>query len=319
VDELSEVGPDLVARLEATFNQRLHKGIALHIRTKVLGARSDPDASSRRWPFELIQNAHDAGTRPGHEGISLSFRLTDGVLRFEHDAAPFTMDEFAALLTGGSSKDFMSTETTGRFGTGFLVTHVLSEQVEVSGILEVDGSYRAFEVDLDRPNDEGLLLQNVQDSQKSLMHTRLIENLDQEPTACFEYVVDDEKIAATGLDALEQSLPHLFATCRRLGEIRIQRGENEVVWKLATQKSASKSSFTIGTKISELRVLRHESDGAQVDWRLVRAAGGFLSRGAIVVALARDGDHWAVRKPGSLPSIFRQLPLLGAVPSFRDG
>jgi hypothetical protein len=132
------------------------KGIALHIRTKVLGARSDPDSSSRRWPFELIQNAHDAGTRTGHESISLSFRLTDGVLRFEHDATPFTMDEFAALLTGGSSKDFMSTETTGRFGTGFLVTHVLSEQVEVSGILEVDGSYRAFEVDLDRPNDEGL-------------------------------------------------------------------------------------------------------------------------------------------------------------------
>jgi hypothetical protein len=148
VDELSDVGLDLVARLEATVNEKVHKAIALHIRTKVRGARSDPDTSSRRWPFELIQNAHDAGARVGREGISLAFQLTDGVLRFEHDAAPFTMDEFAALLTGGSSKDFLSTETTGRFGTGFLVTHVLSEQVHVSGILEVDGTYRAFEVDL---------------------------------------------------------------------------------------------------------------------------------------------------------------------------
>jgi hypothetical protein len=102
VDELSDVGRDLVARLEATVNEKVHKAIALHIRTKILGARSDPDMSSRRWPFELIQNAHDAGAGAGREGISLAFQLTDGVLRFEHDAAPFTMDEFAALLTGGS-------------------------------------------------------------------------------------------------------------------------------------------------------------------------------------------------------------------------
>jgi hypothetical protein len=306
VDELSDVGLDLVARLEATVNEKVHKAIALRIRTKILGARSDPDTSSRRWPFELIQNAHDAGARADRQGINLAFQLTDGVLRFQHDAAPFTMDEFAALLTGGSSKDFMSTETTGRFGTGFLVTHVLSEQVHVSGILEVDGTYRVFEVDLDRPNDEERLLQNVKDSQNSLRHTRLIESLDQEPTASFEYVVDDERIVAAGLDALEESLPQLFATCRRLGEIKIQRGEHEVVWKLI---SSSKNSFS--NKPSEFRVSRFESSGKQTDWRLVRATGRLLSRGAIVVALAKEGEAWAVRKPGRLPSIFRQLPLLG--------
>src|SRR4051812_45253981 len=117
--------------------------------------------------------------------LSISFRLIDGVLRFEHDAAPFTMEEFAALLTGGSSKDFMSTETTGRFGTGFLVTHILSERVHVSGILEVDETHRAFDVDLYRPNDEKLLLDNVRESQDCLRRTRLVENLSSEPTASF--------------------------------------------------------------------------------------------------------------------------------------
>jgi hypothetical protein len=125
VDEIPDVGLDLVAQLQEAVNDKVYKAIALRIRTKVDAARSDPDTSSRRWPFELIQNAHDASARAGREGISLTFDFTNGVLRFEHDAAPFTMDEFAALLTGGSSKDFMSTETTGRFGTGFLVTHVV--------------------------------------------------------------------------------------------------------------------------------------------------------------------------------------------------
>ncbi len=303
-----DVGSDLVARLEATVNERVHKAIALRIRTKVRDARSDPDTASRRWPFELIQNAHDAGARAGQEGISLTFRFADGVLLFEHDAAPFTMDEFAALLTGGSSKDFMSTETTGRFGTGFLVTHVLSERVRVSGILEIDGTLRAFDVDLDRPNDEDLLLQNVRESQSSLRHTRLVEDLAQEPTASFEYVVDDEKIALAGLNAIEQSLPHLFATCRRLGEIRIQNGERETTWKaVATKRNRSSD----GLLVNEFSVSRTERDGALTDWRIVRAAGKIFSRGALVVALRKEIDAWAVCKPGSLPSVFRQLPLLG--------
>src|SRR5262249_26076055 len=139
VDELADIGRELVKRLEAEVNDKVREAIARHILTKVLGARSDPDTSCRRWPFELVQNAHDASIRAGRNGITLQFDLTDGVLRFEHDAAPFTMREFAALLTGGSSKDFLSVETTGRFGTGFLVTHVLSERVHVSGIIEVDG------------------------------------------------------------------------------------------------------------------------------------------------------------------------------------
>src|SRR5262249_31603351 len=157
--------------------------------------RSDPDTSSRRWPFELIQNAHDAGARPGKTGINLSFSLANGVLCFQHDAAPFTLDEFAALLTGGSSKDFMSPETTGRFGTGFLVTHVLSERVRVSAVLGVDGIHRGFQVDLHRPNNETQLIQNIKDSQSSLKRTRAIEDLAKQSTATFKYVVDDNKVA----------------------------------------------------------------------------------------------------------------------------
>jgi hypothetical protein len=55
VDEISDIGLDLVSRLEASIGDRVYKAIALKIRTKVLDARNDPDAAGRRWPFELIQ------------------------------------------------------------------------------------------------------------------------------------------------------------------------------------------------------------------------------------------------------------------------
>ena len=268
MDEITEIGFHLVNRLEASIGDRVYKAIALKIRTKVLDARNGPDIAGRRWPFELIQNAHDAGARAGRDGISLFFSLEEGVLRFEHDAAPFTMDEFAALLTGGSSKDFMSTETTGRFGTGFLVTHVLSERVQVSGILAVDEQHRAFKVDLYRPNDEAILLENVKDSQSSLLHTRLVEDLDDEPTAAFEYVVDEEKIALAGLETLEQSLPHLFSTCRKLREITIHVDGQETVWR----KPQGPRIFSAeGVRLIELNIEREE-DGERSDWRLIRAS-----------------------------------------------
>jgi len=38
-------------------------------------------------------------------------------------------------ISGGSNKEFESTDTTGRIGTGFLMTHVLSEKISSVGLL----------------------------------------------------------------------------------------------------------------------------------------------------------------------------------------
>src|SRR6267142_6886534 len=103
---------DMASRVSEVFHevldQQVQKAIARRIHSKIRDARSDPDRAGRRWPFELIQNAHDAGERQGTLGISLSFQLDNGALEFQHDAAPFEIDDVAALLTGGSSKDFDS-------------------------------------------------------------------------------------------------------------------------------------------------------------------------------------------------------------------
>ncbi|HEX9422216.1 MAG TPA: hypothetical protein VF899_03180 [Pyrinomonadaceae bacterium] len=148
---MNNINAKLIENFRETLNEQVLNTLARRIHAKVKDARSDPDHAAKRWPFELLQNAHDAGPRAGREGISVVFEFVDGVLRFSHDAAPFSMADIAALLTGGSSKDFDSVDTTGRFGTGFLVTHVLSERVHVTGALETEQQYRQFDVLLDRP------------------------------------------------------------------------------------------------------------------------------------------------------------------------
>src|SRR5262249_31603770 len=160
-----------------------------------------------------------------------------------------------------------------------------------------------FEVDLYRPNDEVLLLENVKDSQSSLLHTRLVEDLDEESTVAFEYIVDDEKNALAGLEALEQSLPHLFATCRKLREITIHADGREIIWR---KLHGIRIFGAEGIRFIELSIER-VGDDERADWRVIRAALNLAAPGRLVVALQKDCDNWAVCKPGNLPSVFRQL------------
>jgi hypothetical protein len=308
VDSTNDIGQSLISRLRETLNEQVHRAIARHIHTKVPDARSDPDFAEPRWPFELIQNAHDAGPRDGRDGITIAFKLNDGVLRFEHDAAPFSMADIAALLTGGSSKDFTSAITTGRFGTGFLVTHVLSERVQVFGVLEVDQELRAFNVELDRPDDEELILRNIEDSEDALGQTSIVADFDCEPTAIFEYMVDDNETALTGLQMLEQALPHLFGTCRRLRQITIQRDDRDTCWNTLT---STEGPHATDMWKAETNVSLIDEDGEHDEWRVVQFATSETARGRLVVALRWEGNSWSVCKPGGVPSVFRQLPLLG--------
>jgi hypothetical protein len=308
MNQNADAGLSLIESFRHTLDEQVRKVLARRIHAKVRDARSDPDIAARRWPFELIQNAHDAGTRDGRDGISVIFEFTAGVLRFKHDATPFGMTDIAALLTGGSSKDFDSTETTGRFGTGFLVTHALSQRVHVAGILEVNGECRTFNVTLDRPADEDLILQNITDSEAALGQTRAVTDLDSSPTATLEYVVDDETTALAGLSMLEHALPYLFASCRRLREITIQRESARTCWR---SHPATRVLTREGLHLEEVLVNSYNQDDHEDVWRVLRAGTTPQAEGWLLIALCRHGESWELSKPSHVPSVFRQLPVIG--------
>lgn len=306
---MNNIDVELIASFRETLDEQVRNTLARRIRGKVRDARSDPDHAARRWPFELVQNAHDAGPRAGREGISLQLDLVDRLLRFSHDAAPFTMGDIAALITGGSSKDFDAPDTTGRFGTGFLVTHVLSERVHVIGLLEKDGQCRRFNVSLYRPDDEDLILQNINDSESTLGHTEQIADADDLPTAVLEYRVDDTSAASVGIKALEGALPHLFGTCRRLRHITIRCDDSEQEWIVTSNTPAAVRN---GVVIEETIVSSTTNASATREWRVIRASEQTGARGHLVVALRKRDEGWELSKPEAVASVFRQLPLLGS-------
>src|SRR5690554_6018110 len=116
------------------FNASIARDILERMDKLRLGANNN---LKRRWVWELIQNAKDAAQRD--LPVEIKINLSDDKLIFSHNGKCFTANDITFLIRQVSNKDREASEQefdhkpTGKFGTGFLTTHLLSEQVEIIG------------------------------------------------------------------------------------------------------------------------------------------------------------------------------------------
>ncbi len=124
------------------------KGIATKILQYMDGIRNASDiAQARRWVMELLQNAQDLAWEDG--AVKVRITLEKERLIFEHTGRPFRIKDILAIVNQVSSKD--PGVGVGKFGTGFMTTYQLSEQVEIRSVLKEEGlPYRPFCITLDR-------------------------------------------------------------------------------------------------------------------------------------------------------------------------
>ncbi len=228
--------------------QQITQNDARRIRTRVEAALQNPARAGVRWPFELVQNAHDAGPRDGDDYVEIDFIFRQGELVASHTGKPFVPQELAALLSGGSSKEFDDEETTGRFGTGFLVTHGLSPHVHVEGVLATQEGNERFRIELIRDGDEDSIVGNITRAGESVRNATVIEQdswVADHPTASFTYHDVNCDVANMGLDRLQKVLPYLYATCERLGEVRIERLDGTIVFAPGNTTKSELDGFVL--------------------------------------------------------------------------
>ena len=113
-----------LSEARAVDRDHAHRNDARRILERVESALEGHHSTQVRWPFELVQNAHDFGARDGDDLVEIEFAYENGNLVVSHNGRIFSIPELKALLSGGSSKEFDGDDTSGRFGTGFLVTRV---------------------------------------------------------------------------------------------------------------------------------------------------------------------------------------------------
>ncbi len=313
---------------QAVDREQAHRKDARDILKGVDSALNSPLSSGVRWPFELLQNAHDFGAREGEDLVEIEFCQHDENLVVSHNGRIFSIPELKALLSGGSSKEFDGVETTGRFGTGFLVTHAISSRVDVDGILQTtDGQLETFRIELNRPPDEAQILKNIELTDEAFGAAQPATEVLNIPTASFTYHKANTEVVRPGLDRLEQTVPYLYATCGNLGEVRIRRPEKTVVFRRKSPPDTRfkdidgfllKEAIVVASEGTATRQFVAVSILAKAETDKEDSTVGKDTSAALLLILEQDdGEEGSIvfPEPG-FPRVFVQFPIneTGALP-----
>lgn len=276
-------------------------------------ASSSPTAR-RRWGWELIQNAKDVHQGSGVE-VDIHYDQQGGALFFRHSGKPFTADNIRFLIEQISTKDRGVDEhglrkQTGRFGTGFLSTHLLSEIVHVTGVAEeADNGRKQCSFTLDRsgtsPAEFTAAVESAKQSVQKLDSSPDLETYD--PTSLntvFQFALADplsHQVAKDGIADLQQSLPYALIFVPEV---------NSVFFRSSGQKFKRLYTGGIGETQTTLSQVAIETEqGQQELYSIVTASKGLTS---VSVPVAFLGDGFRLLKiEDNMPRLFCDFPLVG--------
>jgi len=196
-----------------------------------------------RWIWELVQNAKDVTNHTGK--VKININTSKSSIEFSHNGRVFTTENLICLIEQVSSKDREDDnlegqiqKATGKFGTGFLTTHLLSSKVEIDGILEdKDGVKRYINFILDRSGRKhNEITDYIRKSYNQINQSKKIcDSFDEDNfNTTFKYELDEKSIlvAKNGIENLCLEIPYVFTFVSEIesitinnGDITFQRGE----------------------------------------------------------------------------------------------
>lgn len=255
-----------------------------------------------RWIWELLQNARDVSV--GNASLEASVEVRDGELAFRHNGRGFEPDEITHLIYYGSTK-YEDPDALGRFGSGFLTTHLLSLTIEVSGQL-TDGQSFAFE--LDRSGESVADLQRNMDASFEAFKSSLASagiDADQGTTTTFRYAIDHRASAAVqqGAQALALTGPYVTAFNQDFKRIQIRTAESGVVLELHDRRE-------LAPHIEEVEVdfsASHLSAPPERRSHVVAEIEGV----AVGIPFVRRNGKVALDSPTDSPKLLLGFPLIG--------
>jgi hypothetical protein len=289
------------------FNASIARDILERMDKLRLGANEN---MKRRWVWELMQNAKDVAQK--NLPVEIKIDLSDNKLIFSHNGKCFTANDITFLIRQVSNKDREASEQefdqkpTGKFGTGFLTTHLLSEQVEITGVAkEPDLDYRQFVLPLDR---SGRTKDEIEQSVNKSVEVR--DTLDEKPTysnfnsrdfnTTFSYNLDEEgkKVAEIGINDLRISLPYTLAFSPMIKSVSIVN--QNLVYEVIDREMIEDIEFC---KIDI------KNNGISHEINIVKLKTDNL---AIAIEIEYDNKRILLKEfAEKLPRLFCDFPLIG--------
>lgn len=262
-----------------------------------------PEERKTRWIWELLQNAKDVANT---NGVNIHIKLTRDRLDFKHNGAPFETKHLLAILYKTSTKSLNGEGgTTGKYGTGFVTTHILNKKLKVSGVhKKADNSNsRRFLLEIDRTSadmDESIALPAMQQALK--VSFRSISGITEQPAEnitdhwnTFSYDLNTSFLyAEKGLIELEHNL--LFTLL--INEARIKN----VIVELPT----GSRSYTIikeETMIADIQFISFDKEQGL----LYRETGDLI----FGIPALKIGNNYRLLPTDNQAVLYKEFPLIG--------
>lgn len=279
-------------KLKDVLNETIAQGILQEL-TEIRGLGGN---HNKRWGIELIQNALDAS---GGTPVDIKIVIEDNWVTFSHNGRSFKEEELIHLIYHGSTK--VETESaSGKLGTGFLATHLLSPRVVVTGTLHNSKEF-SFTLDRDAQRLEELTVKMRKTWNELRDNLHDVGGRNPPPTT-FQYLLGSDEartVCKEGVDTLRQTIPLVLAFDNRLKSVTIQDGSGAWEW---TRGDTSGSLIPIN--------LSHDGKPAdsQVSGLIV------VSKDSVTVGLPVrfDSGRYAIVDVSNFPKLHYPLPLLGS-------
>ena len=252
-----------------------------------------------RWIWELLQNARDTAAATT-ERISASIEYEHGDLVFQHNGPAFSMEEVAHLIFHGSTK-IEDADTIGQYGSGFLTTHLISPEIEVSGQLDKGQKFR-FRIERKDSSVQDLtdsMNQAWDDFNSSLSETVPTGDF----TTRFRYPVADDSSDAVmdGIAQLKQCAPFVIAFNPEFSKIEIKSQGEYTRFEEAKRKPPENDFPSI------VAVLKNDNRTETCIEYLVNACVDT----SVVIPLQRMSSGYECIPATGIPKLFLGFPLVG--------
>jgi len=333
--------------IKESLDQEFKKAGYKEIATKIIDnieRLDDRESSKHRWVWELLQNAKDAS----ESTVDIEIHLSRDQVEFRHNGNPFTAASVTCLIRQVSSKDRGSKDNdepsrkTGKFGTGFLTTHLLSREVLIHGILELPSDaqvkevlihgtlelqsnkqvgYKEFQLPLDRSSDQiDSIIASVDRSFSKLseldndeLHPILSNYCpNQKCDTCFIYKLNDKglKVACSGLKDLHSAIIYTLCFLPNIKSVKVFNYKDvnpPIKYQVSKLIEISENS-----KLISIARNANKQDEEIIKIYTISDVSGKVNLGVKLIQLEKSEIYSLTTISPQVPIIFCDFPLIGS-------
>jgi hypothetical protein len=263
-----------------------------------------------RWAWELLQNAKDSIAEEDDRTVSVQIELNEESVEFRHNGTYFTERDIRGLINQISSKEAEEgehTKKTGRFGTGFLTTHMLSRVIQVKGIVKTESNdFYKFEFPLNRQGKTtSQLIPKIENAWAEFHNSAQIIDADYDQNkfnTSFCYLLETEEqkeIARIGLKEFSKLIPFVLAFIPKISCVDIMDNTMKITTTFKCNEKLRNSLITA--------VERTENE-EKSEVLIVQAIG---DRVTVATEVEKIEKGYSVKSIKNIPNLFCDFPLIG--------